>query len=157
LGAGGAARSIAFNLATEGVEKIVIFDHSLDCSREVAKQLNKRVESCATYLELNNKNLKKEINKCDVLVNATGMGMYPNLAQTPIDKKLFHDNLIVSDLIYNPLKTKFLKEAEEMGCKTLNGVGMFINQGAEAFKLWTGIEAPTEKMSKIVHKIIEEN
>jgi shikimate dehydrogenase len=50
-----------------------------------------------------------------------------------------------------------LKEAEEMGCKTLNGVGMFINQGAEAFKLWTGIEAPTEKMSKIVHKIIEEN
>lgn len=155
LGAGGAGRSIAFNLANNGAEKIVIFDQYLYCSCKVVAELNERVQTCATYMEFKDKNLKEEINNCDVLINATGVGMYPDVDDIPIAKELLHENLIVSDITYNPLQTKFLEEAEEIGCKTLNGIGMLIHQGAEAFELWTGIDAPTKKMTEVVCEIIK--
>ena len=155
LGSGGAGRSIAFNLANEGAEKIVLFDQYLYCSRKVADQLNKRVKTCATNMELKKDNLKREIENADVVINATGVGMYPDVEETPIDKELLHENLIVCDITYNPLKTKFLKEAEEIGCQTVNGVGMLINQGAEAFELWTGVNAKIKKMTEVVKGIIK--
>lgn len=79
--------------------------------------------------------------------------MYPNVNQEPLVKaEMMHENLIVNDLVYNPIKTTLLKEAEKAGAKTISGVEMLVYQGAEAFKIWTGMEAPIDVMRQSVLK-----
>lgn len=155
IGAGGAGRTIAFHLADEGAEKVSLFDQHLYCSRKVANNLNKKVCNCAEYYQWNKKNLQQEINECEIIINATGVGMYPDIDSTPLDKSFFQEDLIACDITYNPLNTRFLKEAKEAGCETINGIGMLINQGAKAFELWTETEAPKGIMEDTVKKIIK--
>ncbi len=155
LGSGGAGRAIAFTLASEGAEKIVIFDKATDCGEKVATEINAGVKRCSEYVALSESNLKNAIEESDVIINATGAGMIPNIDVTPLDKCLFKPGMVASDITYNPMKTRFLKEAEEMGCITHNGVGMLIHQGAKAFEIWTDIKAPVEHMTKTVTEIIE--
>lgn len=155
LGSGGAGRAIAFTLASEGAEKIVIFDKATECGEKVVTEINAGVKHCSEYVSLSEANLKNAIAESDVIINATGAGMIPNIDVTPLDKSLFKPGMIASDITYNPMKTRFLKEAEEMGCVTHNGVGMLIHQGAKAFEIWTGIKAPVEHMTKTVTEIIE--
>jgi shikimate dehydrogenase len=81
--------------------------------------------------------------------------MMPQVDRTPFSKDLLNKDIIVSDITYNPLKTRLIQEAEEMGCRTHNGVGMLIHQGAKAFEIWTGVEAPIEEMTKTVIGIVE--
>lgn len=155
LGAGGAGRAIAFTLANYGAEHINIIDNIMDCSQKVATEINANINNCAEHITLSDDNIKKCIDKSDVIINATGIGMIPHTDRTPFSKDLLNSNIIVSDITYNPLKTKFLQEAEEVGCRIHNGVGMLIHQGAKAFELWTGIDAPVKEMTKTVHGIIE--
>ena len=85
-----------------------------------------------------------------MLVNATSVGMAPNTDASIItDTSLFRPDLIVSDIIYNPRETKFLKEAREAGCQTFNGMYMLLYQGAEAFRLWTGEDMPVEHIKAL--------
>lgn len=155
LGSGGAGRAIAFTLASEGAGKILIFDKATDCGEKVATEVNAGVKHCSEYVSLSEANLKNAIDECDVIINATGAGMIPNVDVTPIDKCLLRPGIIASDITYNPVKTRFLKDAEEVGCTTHNGVGMLIYQGAKAFEIWTGLEAPVEHMTQTVTHIIE--
>ncbi|MFH0851059.1 MAG: shikimate dehydrogenase, partial [Candidatus Bathyarchaeota archaeon] len=90
--------------------------------------------------------LEAHISTAEILVNATPMGMSPHTDQTPVPMKLLHRGLLVYDLVYNPVKTRLLKEAESVDAKTLSGLKMLVYQGAEAFKLWTGHEPPTDLM-----------
>jgi len=93
-------------------------------------------------LELKNSSLhdfdevKNHKDSIDLLCNATPLGMHPNVDQSPVDKSILSKNMMVFDIVYNPLKTKLLQEAEEAGCKTLGGIGMLNYQGLESFKLW---------------------
>lgn len=155
LGAGGAGRAIAFTLANHGAEHINILNRSIDCAQRVATEINASVNHCAECIPLSDENLKKCIDSSDVIINATGVGMIPHTDRTPFSKELLNSNIIVSDITYNPLKTKLLEEAEEVGCKTHNGVGMLIHQGAKAFEIWTGIKAPVKEMTNTVVNIIE--
>lgn len=155
LGTGGAGRAIAFTLANEGAEKIVIFDKATDCGEKVAAEINAGVKHCSEFVLLSESNIKEAIDECDVIINATGAGMIPNINVTPINKCLLRPGIVASDITYNPVKTRFLKDAEEIGCITHNGVGMLIHQGAKAFEIWTDIEAPVESMTKTVTEIIE--
>ncbi len=154
LGAGGAGRAIAFTLGFYGAEKIYITDRMINCSEIVASEINANLRTCAEVFELSDANLKECIDKSDVVINASGIGMMPQVDRTPFSKNLLNKDVIVSDITYNPLKTKFIKEAEEMGCRTHNGVGMLIHQGAKAFEIWTGVEAPIEEMTKTVIEIV---
>jgi shikimate dehydrogenase len=90
------------------------------------------------------RDLENIFAKCTLLINCTNVGMSPNINDTPLDKTLFHDKMIVFDAIYNPSTTKFLKDAANAGCKTKNGLLMLLYQGLESFRYWTGIEAPTD-------------
>ena len=83
-----------------------------------------------------------------MLVNATNVGMAPNIDASPIDASLLYPELIVSDIIYNPAETKLMREAAAKGCKTFNGMYMLLYQGAAAFELWTGKEMPIEEIRK---------
>ena len=80
--------------------------------------------------------------------------MFPNIDQTPIPKKILKEGMVVFDAVYNPTETKLLREANENGCHTVNGLSMFINQAAEQFRLWTNIDAPIELMTKVVKEML---
>ncbi|HHY20315.1 MAG TPA: shikimate dehydrogenase, partial [Bacilli bacterium] len=87
-----------------------------------------------------------------LLLNTTSVGMSPNIDAKPISLEKLKEDALVSDLIYNPLETALLKEAKQRGGKTQNGVGMFVGQGALAFKKWTGVEPNRLRMKDIVIK-----
>jgi len=154
LGAGGAGRAIAFTLANYGADKIYIIDRMSSCSEIVASEINANICKCAEVVELSDSNLKVCIDNSDVIINASGIGMMPQIDRTPFSKDLLHKDIIVSDITYNPLKTRLIQEAEAVGCKTHNGVGMLIHQGAKAFEIWTGFDAPIKEMTDTVVGIV---
>jgi shikimate dehydrogenase len=150
IGAGGAGRAISIQLAKEGVEKIALFDIVFDKAQDLVSHIEKNIpEAKVTAIE--REGLEKEIKEVDILINATPVGIKPD-DPSPVDPKLLHPNLLVYDLIYNPPKTKLLSEAEEIGAKTLNGMGMLLYQGALAFTIWTEREAPIEVMARTLEE-----
>jgi len=96
--------------------------------------------------------LADEIKNADLLINATPIGMHPKEVDSPISRDLLHQELFVFDVIYNPMETQLMKEAAEIGCKTLSGLDMLVNQGVIAFEWWTG-KTPNSKLMK--DKIID--
>ena len=152
MGAGGAATAICAQAALDGVEKIHIFARETsrfwDRTQKLAENINSTLP-CKAVLHENRDTaaLAQAISESALLLNATSVGMAPNTEGTIIeDTSLYHPDLIVSDVIYNPRETRFLKEAREAGCRTFNGMYMLLYQGAEAFRLWTGKEMPVKEI-----------
>ena len=139
IGAGGAARAIGFCIKKEG-GRITVINRSTDKGKRLAGDLS------ADYRPLN------DIGKmnCDILINTTPVGMTSNTDEMPIEKSYLEKGMVVMDIVYNPLKTRLLSEAEKTGCVTIDGVSMFVYQGAFQFELWTGIKAPVDVMKKAV-------
>ncbi|NVM17873.1 MAG: shikimate dehydrogenase [Candidatus Lokiarchaeota archaeon] len=155
LGAGGAARAISFALSDE-IDEIFICNRTKKRAIELAKDLKDKMKITATGKDLSKETLKSLTNDVDILINTTPIGMYPDVKKTPLSKEILMEHLFVYDIIYNPLKTQFLKDASEIGCRTLNGIDMFINQGALAFEWWTdkkpNINLMKEKIIEILGK-----
>jgi len=141
LGAGGAARAVGYGITSEG-GRLTILNRTKERGEKLA------VDLAADFLLLENFN---EV-KCDILINTTSLGMVPNLSGMAVEKKHLNKSMIVMDIVYNPLRTRLLKVAQEMGCTTINGVEMFVYQGACQFELWTGKKAPVDLMRKNVLK-----
>lgn len=154
LGAGGASRAVSSTLAFKGAKKIYIVDKVNEASLSLVNDINCKISECAEFVTFDETLYPQYIADSNVLVNATGVGMYPYLERTPVNKKHLREELFVVDLTYNPSKTQFLLDAEEKGCKTLNGIGMVINQGAKAFSLWTGVEEPIGMMTDTISTIV---
>ncbi|CAM3440430.1 shikimate dehydrogenase [Marinicrinis lubricantis] len=146
LGAGGAARGVLYALAQEKPARIVIANRTPSKAAELAEHLQAFAEVEAVQMD----ELPHILKQADLLINHTPVGMHPNVEDIPIDPDLLTPSMIVSDLIYNPLKTKLLQEAEKRGCTTHGGLGMFIYQGAYAFEYWTGLPAPIKAMRETV-------
>jgi shikimate dehydrogenase len=104
---------------------------------------------------LNRECLTETIEGADIIINATPLGMNPKIEETPVARELLNPGIFVFDLVYNPPETRLLKEAEAAGARTLTGVRMLVYQGAEAFRLWTGKEAPEELMMREVEKALK--
>ncbi|MFX0008862.1 MAG: shikimate dehydrogenase [Candidatus Hermodarchaeota archaeon] len=151
IGAGGAARAISFALSDE-IDEIFICNRTEERAIKLAKDLKDSTKITATGRTFSTDVLKSLIDKVDLLINTTPLGMYPDVEKTPIPRKFLADHLFVYDIIYNPLKTQLLKDASETGCKTLNGIDMFINQGALAFEWWTDMKPNLDTMKE---KILE--
>ncbi|MDP4181892.1 MAG: shikimate dehydrogenase [Bacillota bacterium] len=147
LGAGGAARAISVELALAGVEHITIVNRNEKRGQELVTLLNSKIDCKAQYASWN---CTFSIpSGTDILVNATSIGLYPDVNEkADIDYGTIHAEMTVCDVIPNPPRTLFLKEAGKRGAKTLDGLGMLVNQGAIGFKIWTGINAPVEVMKK---------
>ena len=89
----------------------------------------------------------------DILVNATSVGLYPNVDQKPdIDYDTIKSGMVVCDVIFNDPNSLFLQESEKRGAMTINGLGMLVNQGALNFKLWTGQDAPVDVMTEVLRR-----
>lgn len=149
LGGGGAASAILVQAALDGVKEIDVFnirDAFYPRLEEIADKLNERTECTVRVHDFENpEELKEAVNNSAILVNGTSVGMAPNTDKSLItDLSLLRPDLFVFDVIYNPQKTKLLKDAEAAGCKTSNGMYMLLYQGAASFELWTGKEMPVE-------------
>ena len=157
LGAGGAATALLVQCALDGAARISIFnpnDVFLDRAKSTAEKLEKEVPECKVnvYCIEDQDKLREEIANTDILVNGTLAGMKPHDDISLVDKSMFHKNLVVADVVYNPEETRMLREAKEAGCKTVGGKGMLLWQGAAAYKLYTGLEMPTEEYQKFQTK-----
>lgn len=149
LGSGGASSAILAQAALDGVKNINIFARKGNSWNIIEKQVdmvNAQTDCCVTLNELADKDaLKSSISDSAILVNGSSVGMAPHTDACLIpDETYFHPELIVSDVIYNPRKTKLLEMAENAGLPTFNGMYMLLYQGAEAFKIWTGEEMPVD-------------
>lgn len=153
LGSGGASRAVAMTIADKNPEKIFITNRTLQKAVDLSDEINyKFSEIC---FPVDGVNLDAVIDDCNLLINTTSVGMHPNVDECPIDPELLHPGLTVCDIIYNPDKTMLLLEAEKLGCKTMNGIGMLVNQGAKAFEIWTGKKAPLELMRESLKILID--
>ncbi len=158
LGAGGASRAISLILAERGAHLVILNRLlELDWAEELADRLAKLFNREIKALELTEENLVEVLDGADILVNATSVGMSPNSSETLVPSNRLRPGLVVFDVIYNPIKTKLLREAEEAGGKTISGVEMLVWQGALAFERWTGVEAPLELMREEVIKQLKDH
>ena len=154
LGAGGASRGISFILAGRGAN-MTILNRQVERAKELANRIRQTFGSQVTALELTKENLSLVLNKTDILVNATSVGMSPNSEETPVNADLLKPGIIVYDIVYNPVKTRLLQQAEAAGAETISGLDMLVWQGALAFEKWTGIEAPVKLMKQEALKLLE--
>jgi shikimate dehydrogenase len=152
LGAGGAARSIVYALAKEGVERISIVNRTVDRAVELAASMSPFADTEG----LPSDDLASRIREADIVINTTSAGMFPDVEELPMDPSFLHEDLLVSDLIYNPRFTRLLREAEARGARIHGGLGMFIYQGAYAFEYWTGQPAPAAIMRETVERALAE-
>ena len=153
VGAGGAATAIEIQAALDGVAEISIFNRKDEFwanAEETVRKINEKTNCKAQLFDLADLDkLKEEIASSYLFTNATGMGMKPLEGQTYIpDKSFLRPDLIVSDVVYYSRETELLRMAKEVGCKTMNGLGMMLFQGAAAFKMWTGEDMPIEYMKE---------
>lgn len=156
LGAGGASRAISFILADKGASLVILNRKlELDQAVELAASISRTFGEEIKALELNEPNLEQALGNSDILVNATSVGMSPNVDKTIVPSGLLKADLIVFDIVYNPLKTKLLAEAEAAGAGVISGLEMLVWQGALAFEMWTGLKASLETMRKAAIRVLK--
>lgn len=152
LGAGGAARAIAIQIALEGAERIVIANRTIERGEKLAGYINAKCKvqnaKCKVKtVSLKDNSLVEYFREADIIINATPVGM-KGYNQPLFAYDYISDRHLVCDIVYRPLETKLLKEADKKGARTLNGLGMLVYQGSLSFKIWTGYEMPVEVVKK---------
>jgi shikimate dehydrogenase len=139
LGAGGAARAAVYGILRKGGIPI-IFNRSRDRAESLARWFACEARPLASLGE----------TEADVLINATPSGMSPSVDETPVDQRHLARFRWVVETIYNPLETRLLREAKAAGCEVITGLSMFVRQGAEQIRIWTGLDPPVELMTRVV-------
>jgi len=146
LGAGGSARAMAFGLAREGCA-VVVLNRTARKSAVLAKDVSSQIPGASiSSAGLGRGQLEQAIMRSDVLINATPVGMYPNVGESIVDPALLRPEIVVMDLVYNPPATKLLREARDIGCRTIGGLKMLVYQAADSIRIWTGRKAPINIM-----------
>ena len=151
LGSGGAARAIAFTLGREASlgEILLLSIEPEECERLCA-DLQATLPFPVRWQPLSPETLQASVPQADGIVHCTPVGMHPNTQGTLLERNLLRPEQFVFDIVYTPLRTRLLLEAEAAGCRTIPGVEMFVHQAVFQFELWTGQPAPVESMRRIV-------
>ena len=143
LGAGGAARAILYALlAQEEVEEILLLNRTVDKAETLADDLGGEGRVVVGSLaEVGG------IEEIGLLINSTALGMHPHEETSPLeDPACLHERMLVADIVYNPLQTLLMRQAEDAGARSINGLGMLAWQGARSFEIWTGVQPPVMAM-----------
>ena len=139
IGAGGAAHAVAYGIHKEKGRLVII-------NRNKKRGQNLALKYKADFIPMDEVNKKNDINP-DTIINTTSIGMHPDIDNLAFPSTHMQSQMVVMDIVYNPLKTKLLSEAQKKNCTTIDGLSMFIHQGAAQFKIWTGI-APDMKLMR---------
>jgi shikimate 5-dehydrogenase len=144
LGAGGTARAALFGILREGGKPLIV-------NRTAQKGRRLAAEWACPFFKMD----ELATIKADGLINTTPVGMSPDIEKSPVPPDVLPHFGVVMDVIYNPLKTQLLQDAQKAGCTVLSGLDMFIHQGAEQLKRWTGQAPPRDLMRKVVQEALE--
>jgi shikimate dehydrogenase len=147
LGAGGAAKAIAFSLAKE-VGELVILNRVSEKAKELAEALSQVYGKKVVGEALSPSVIQKSLQDAHIVINATSVGMHPHVSQSLVAPQWLNPDLTVMDIVYNPVETKLAKHAKAAGAHVISGVEMLLYQGAASFEIWTGRSAPIEVMRK---------
>lgn len=153
-GAGGASRAISFYLAKYGADSITILNRNVDRAISLAGDV---LDSglIADVQADSISDINNYLSDADILVDTTPMGMHPHVDDEPIARaEDMHEDLVVFDAVYNPNETVLIKEAIKAGAKPVYGIKMLLYQGAESFKIWTGVDAPVDEMEKALRQTL---
>ncbi len=149
IGCGGAARAISFAFACEHPEMpitVVFRREDGDQAQRLQRELLGKTQAAVSLFPL--EEFENRAGNFELVVNATPVGMHPNEGAVPFPTTRLHDGQCVLDIVYNPRRTQLLAEAQRHGCKTVEGLGMLLHQGAKSFELWTGKQAPVDAMAR---------
>ncbi|HHZ20874.1 MAG TPA: shikimate dehydrogenase [Firmicutes bacterium] len=146
LGTGGAAVAVAYRLVQEGVKRLVLLGRSEEKAEKLAEEIRAKLGFVPETGGFGDVKAVAKIRGCSLVVNATPLGMtgYAGEQMPPVDPELTDGDALLCDLVYNPLRTRWLEKAEKCGRQILPGLGMLIYQGVEAFRIWTGITPPVQ-------------
>jgi shikimate dehydrogenase len=153
LGAGGAARAIAVELGLSGAEEIVIVNRTADRGQALVDLLNERAKVQSRLVHLSGDYSVEPGTK--IVINATSIGLADPEAHVPVHIGSITPEMVVADVVFNPPRTRFLRDAEGRGCKTLDGLGMLVNQGVIGFKIWTGVNPDPAVMQEALEEYLE--
>ncbi len=140
IGAGGAARAVSYGLIQQG-GRVCIVNRSIEKGEMLARFLG------ADFCPLD----QARALPADILINTTPVGMHPHVDDMPVFENMLHPGMVVMDIVYHPLQTRLLQAAASVGCRIVDGVAMFVYQGAIQFERWTGRAAPVEEMKQAVY------
>ena len=149
LGAGGAARAVAYQLAKDGA-RVTIANRTLGKAQELAGNVRSVGDANGTGLE----ELPGLTADADIIINTTSVGMHPDTDRTLVTADMMHTGQVIFDIVYSPLETRLLREAKKAGAITIDGIRMLVLQGAESFRIWTGIEPPVDVMEQAVRDVL---
>ena len=153
IGAGGAARAIGVELGLSGVGEITVVNRSQERGQALVDLLARSAGVKATLVQLSG---DYEVPpEAEILINATSIGLGDANARIPLVTSSLRPELIVADVIFNPPQTRLLRDAAERGCKTLDGLGMLVNQAVIAFKIWTGVDPDPTLMRDALEEFLE--
>lgn len=148
IGAGGSARAVLHALITNGVT-VTMLNRTRERGEKLASEMNAITGSETVQAgSLSTDSLKKALPDADLLVNCTSVGMWPRADESPCPAELLRPGLAVYDLVYNPLRTRLLWDAEKAGATPISGLKMLVSQGAASFRMWTGFHPPVEVMQR---------
>jgi shikimate dehydrogenase len=147
LGAGGAANALAAQIKPL-VKELTVLNRTVEKAKELTDRIGAGYGSIVDDQKL--------VGSANIIVNATPLGMHPKVGVSPIDKKHLHKGQMVYDIVYNPLKTQLMLDAEDAGARTLGGLWMLVYQGVEAFEIWTGVRPNAQTMYEAAKKALLE-
>ena len=150
LGAGGAARAIAVELALAGATRITVCNRTLSSAADLAQVIGDATPTIASAVQLGDGYRIPE--GTDVVVNATSVGLYEPDARVPIDLATIADHHVVADVVFNPVDTGLLRASAERGARTINGLAMLVHQAAEAVRIWTGVDPDFDVMESTLRQ-----
>ncbi|MFO1121428.1 MAG: shikimate dehydrogenase [Hyphomicrobiales bacterium] len=152
FGAGGAARAIGVELAFAGAKRIIVVNRSEDRGRALVELLNGKTKVEATLVTGDRPYRVPEY--AQILVNATSIGLYPDVeGRLNLDVSSLRPDLVVADVITNPPRSPLIRDAEARGCRTLDGLGMVVNQGVIGIKYWTGLDVDAGVMRRTLEQL----
>ncbi len=149
-GAGGASRAICVEAVLRGAKKLYICNRTPAKAEAIAGDINEKIRPCAAAVPQEPEAMAAALAEADVFINTTSIGMYPKVEDLSFDVSLLRPEIIVCDAVYNPVETRLLREAAALGCRTMSGANMLINQGAESYAIWFDREPPTEVMGRVI-------
>ncbi len=152
LGAGGAARAIGVELALAGVRQITVVNRSVGRGEELSRLLTHKVHVPSSFL-LWEGNFRVPADT-ELVINATSVGLGDPNARLPIDMETILPDMVAADVVFNPAENTVLRAASSRGCRTLDGLGMLVNQAAIAFQIWTGTEPDRELMRESLEEFL---
>jgi shikimate dehydrogenase len=155
LGAGGAAKAVAFAVARVGAAKVAVANRTVFRAEALCRALSSRWPCRVEALPLEEAELSRAVSGADILVNALPLGMHPRVEEMPpVPPEVLKPPLVVCDLVYNPRPTRWLAAATANGCRTMDGLPMLVAQGALALEMWTGVKVPVEVMRRAAEEAV---